>query len=257
MSTWILTLGLQNLLRQINEWSPDRDHASDGTIGDTAHQAERSGHNPDDTPGSRPEWNGDSDSTPEVRAIDIDADFRNGVTAQQFVDHIVGLRPTSVLRYVIYNRRIYQAAYGWLPLPYDGPSAHTEHIHFSGAYSQTADNNTTYAYRLDVIPVALTADDKAWISQQIAAATTRQIAMVTSAATALGQQVTAVTAFDKPQADGTPTSKIGQLTLDQGIPNGTRDGQPRDQAWKVLQDIGTQIVALQAQVAVIAAGLAK
>lgn len=223
MAGWILTLGLQNLRRQINDWAPDRDHTSDGTIGDAAHAAESaSGHNPDDTPGSRPEWNSDPDSTPEVRAFDCDTDFRNGATAQQLVDHILSLKPTSVLRYLIYNRRIYKASNGWKGEAYDGPSQHTEHVHFSGAFSQAADNNTTYNYRLEEIPVALTAADKTWIIQQIAA----------------------ITAFDQPQADGTPTSKVGRLALSQGIPDGTLDGEPRKQAWEVIANVGHELVEL-------------
>lgn len=161
MSAWVLTKGLQNLRAQIDAWAPDRDHASDGTIGDAAHQAETSGHNPDDTAGVSAEWNGDPDSTAEVRAIDVDVDFRNGATAQQLVDHVVALKPSSVLRYVIYNRRIYEASNGWdaAGRPYTGASAHTEHIHFSGAYSQSSDENTTYDYRLGEIYVPLTDAD--------------------------------------------------------------------------------------------------
>lgn len=234
MASWILTLGLQNLRNQINEWAPERDHTSDGTIGDQAHLAEsHSGHDPDDVPGSHAEWNGDPDSTPEVRAIDVDVDFRNGATAQTLVDHIVGLKPSSVLRYVIYNRRIYEAENGWRSRVYTGESAHLEHIHFSGAFSQAADNNTAFDYRLGDIPVALTSADKTWIQQQIAA----------------------VTAFDKPQADGTPTSKIGRLALTQGIPNGTREGEPRDQAWQVIADLGKALVTLQKTVDDLAARL--
>lgn len=148
---WVLTKGLQNLRAQVDEAFPDRDKTSDGTIGDAAHQAETSGHNPDDTAGSKAEWNGDPDSTPEVRAWDMDSDLRMpGVTAQQVVDHIRALPGVaSVLRYMIYNRRIYKAANGWAAETYTGPSAHTEHIHFSGAYSQAADSNTTFDYRLE------------------------------------------------------------------------------------------------------------
>ena len=107
----------------------------------------------------------DGDKLDEVRAWDMDTDLRAApATAQQVVDHIRALPGVSaVLRYMIYNRRIYKASNGWKPEAYDGPSPHTEHIHFSGAYSQAADNNTSFDYRLEEIPVALTDADKAWI----------------------------------------------------------------------------------------------
>lgn len=157
MADWVLTKGLQNLRSQVNAAFPGRDKASDGTIGDLAHMAETSGHNPDDTAGSHPEYN-DHDGIAEVRSWDMDSDLRApGVTAQAVVDHIRGLPGvSSVLRYMIYNRKIYEASNSWKPRAYAGPSAHTEHIHYSGARTQAADNNTTFDYHLEdlVMPTA-------------------------------------------------------------------------------------------------------
>lgn len=170
MTNWTLTLGLQNLRSQVNAAFPDRDKASDGSIGDAAHQAESSsGHNPDDTAGSRPEWNGDSDGLPEVRAWDMDSDLRAApATAQQVVDHIRGLSGVgTVLRYMIYNHKIYKASNGWKAETYTGASGHEEHIHFSGQWSDAADRNTSFNYRLEEIPVALTAADKNWLTQMV------------------------------------------------------------------------------------------
>lgn len=159
MTSWKLTDGLDNLRDQVNATFPTRDHASDGTIGDAAHQAEVSGHNPDDAAGAVAEWNGDPDSTPEVRAWDMDTDLGQGVSAQEFVDHVRALPGLAgVIRYMIYNRKMYHERDGFAPTPYTGASAHTEHVHFSGAWSQAADNNTTFDYHLgDLVPLT-TAD---------------------------------------------------------------------------------------------------
>lgn len=153
MASWILTKGLQNLRSQVNSRWPNRDKASDGTIGDSAHMAETSSHNADDTAGSRPEWDGDPDSTPEVRAWDMDSDLReSGSSAQMVVDHLRHLpNLDDVIRYMIYNRKIYRASNGWVAETYTGPSAHTEHIHFTGAYTQASDNNTSFDFKLEEV----------------------------------------------------------------------------------------------------------
>ena len=152
--SWVLTRGLTNLRNQVNTRWPNRDKASDGTISDAAHQAESStGHSPDDTAGSNPAWDGDSDSTPEVRAWDMDSDLReSGSTAQMVVDHIRKLpNVASVIRYIIYNHKMYHSRDNFAPTDYTGSSPHTEHIHFEGAWTDAADNNTTFNFRLEEV----------------------------------------------------------------------------------------------------------
>lgn len=159
---WVLTLGLQNLREQVGKAFPDRDKTSDGTVGDLAHQLEKSDHNPDRTGNAAYK---DGDALDEVRAWDMDSDLRSaaGVDAQELVDHLRALPGVhTVLRYMIYNRKIYQADTGWQVEPYTGPSAHTEHIHFSGQRTQAADSNTTFDFRLEELTM-----DEASISARV------------------------------------------------------------------------------------------
>lgn len=165
----MLTKGMKNLGNQINAWAPERDGTSDGAIGNYAHTQEISDHDPDDTSAHNAGWDGDADHTKDVRAIDVDIDFKlPDVSAQILVDHIRKLpNLKSVLRYIIYNRKMYHERDNFAPTPYTGASAHTEHVHFSGAYTEDADQNSKYDFQLEEIPVALTDADKAWVKAQI------------------------------------------------------------------------------------------
>jgi hypothetical protein len=165
---WILIACLKELFAEFDRIAPGRDHASDGSIGDTAHQNEVSDHNPDET-GSVPIH--DADHTNEVHAIDVDDDLRvPGLSMETVVQFLLGRCRSGAekrLRYIIYNRRIWEASNGWKQGAYTGASPHTEHAHFSASYD-TAKEASTASWHLEDIPVALTADDKKWISAQIA-----------------------------------------------------------------------------------------
>lgn len=156
----MLTKGMKNLGNQFNSAFPGRDGASDGAIGDYAHTQEDSGHNPDDTSQHNAEWDGDADNVKDVRAIDVDSDLRTpGVTMQDVIDHLRALPGlSSVLRYMIFNRKIYSASNGWVPQTYSGASAHTEHAHFSGAYTEASDQNGTFDFKFDEIGDDMTPD---------------------------------------------------------------------------------------------------
>ena len=169
MADWILVACLKRLFAEFDQIAPHRDHASDGSIGDTAHQHEVSDHNPDET-GSVPIH--DADHINEVHAIDVDVDLREpGLTMETVVQFLLTrCRNGSEkrLRYIIYNRRIWEADNGWKQRAYTGASAHTEHAHFSASYD-TAREASTASWHLEDIPVALTAADKKWITDQFAA----------------------------------------------------------------------------------------
>lgn len=129
----ILTPALVALRDGFNIAFPLRDKTSDGWIGDAAHQATVSGHNPDDTAGVRAEYS-DADTIAEVRAIDVDADLRVASWPMQAVIDRILVTPRDLrrLRYIIYNRTVWSADLGWIARSYNGLDPHVSHAHFSG-----------------------------------------------------------------------------------------------------------------------------
>lgn len=138
----VLTRGLTTWRGEINNAFPTRDKATDGWLGDSSHSGSTSGHNPDRT--GRAEYR-DGDSKDEVRAIDVDKDLRSKITMEQLIQFIVLLGRAGVylpFRYFIYNGRIWRKANGWKTEVYTGANKHDGHAHFSGDYTQKADEWT-------------------------------------------------------------------------------------------------------------------
>lgn len=142
---WVLTRGLTTVRSEFNAVFPGRDKASDGSVGDLAHQTSSSGHNPDRT--GRAEYK-DGDSLDEVRAIDVDRDLVPGSGTdwmELVVQYLVRKARAGEyipFRYIIYKRRIWSRTDGWQTRTYTGANKHDKHAHFSGGYTQTADNWT-------------------------------------------------------------------------------------------------------------------
>lgn len=118
------------LRRQVNQAFPTRDKASDGWIGDKAHQARVSDHNPD-----RNGW---------VHALDIDADLlgpkqpvRGRELAFQLADELriyaQRQRPGSHrLKYIVYQDRICSGTYKDQFWTWRGKGyGHWAHVHVS------------------------------------------------------------------------------------------------------------------------------
>src|SRR5689334_20890072 len=168
MASWILVPCLVKLRSEFNAIAPDRDKSSDGSVGDTAHQNSQSDHNPDET-GNVPIR--DADKVNEVHAIDVDVDLRvPGLSMEKVVQFLLTRCRSGAekrLRYIIYNRRIWSASTGWRQQAYTGANAHDHHAHFSSSYT-TSHEASTASWHLEDVPVALTADDKKWISAEIA-----------------------------------------------------------------------------------------
>jgi hypothetical protein len=138
MASWYLVPCLKALFAEFDKIAPNRDHASDGSIGDAAHQAEpTSDHNPD--------------SKGAVHAIDVDSDLHASFTMEDVIQFFVAEcrknNPNGTdrgrLKYFIYNRRIWSASTGWKQETYTGSSPHTEHAHFSCEYASNYETDTS------------------------------------------------------------------------------------------------------------------
>ncbi|MGA5306523.1 hypothetical protein [Micromonospora taraxaci] len=102
-------------------------------IGDTAHKTRPSGHNEDDTKGSKPELE-DSDNRPEHRAIDIMIGKAfTKVDADALVARLVSdPKARARLYYVIWDGYIWSRSNGWRKTRYTGSDQHRDHVHGSG-----------------------------------------------------------------------------------------------------------------------------
>lgn len=108
---WHVAPSLVRLRNEINARWPNRDRTSDGSIGDAAHAASKSDHNPN--------------GRQSVNAIDIDKD---GIDALRVVNQAI---KHSATNYIIFNRNIWSRSRGFKPVAYNGNNPHTMHIHVS------------------------------------------------------------------------------------------------------------------------------
>lgn len=118
---WRPAESLVRLREQINARAPNRSKASDGTIGDAAHQSRDSDHNP---------WVQDED-VGVVTAIDITHDPDDGCDGNTIVTALVGSRDSRI-KYIIWDHRIISSQKKpWTWRPYNGKNSHTKHFHLS------------------------------------------------------------------------------------------------------------------------------
>lgn len=116
------------LRNQVNGRFPGRDRRSDGWVGDAAHSARRSDHNPD-----KNGW---------VHALDIDENmgkgkWRNGRAARLLADQLRQYAASDLpgadrIKYIVHERKLASGTYKaswwkWRP----GNWGHDHHIHIS------------------------------------------------------------------------------------------------------------------------------
>lgn len=121
MTAPYLAPSLFQLRYEFGQLAPNRDTASDGWIGDTAHSSRTSDHNPD--------------ARGMVHAIDVDKDLRRpGLDMERVVQFLLARCRSGAedrLKYVIYRQRIWEESRGWRQRVYTGINAHKEHAHCS------------------------------------------------------------------------------------------------------------------------------
>lgn len=113
MASWRLAKSLEKLRDQLNTQFPFRSKVSDGSIGDQAHAARESDHNPN--------------AQGVVTAIDITHDPAHGVDGNILSRE---LTKDPRMKYVIWNREIFKARTGQWEA-YRGANPHNHHAHIS------------------------------------------------------------------------------------------------------------------------------
>ena len=126
---WRVARSLLTLRDQIDAAFPNRNRASDGTIGDTNHQNTTSDHNPWYGPGI-------------VTALDITHDPANGMDIDKFTDQLAASRDPRI-KYLIANALILDSRPQYNPwkwMPYNGSNPHRSHVHISVMDSPICDD---------------------------------------------------------------------------------------------------------------------
>lgn len=119
--SYYLAPSLFALRAEINSRWPSRSKRSDGWIGDAAHSARTSDHNPN--------------SRRSVNAIDVTA---AGIDTAELIRVAIA---DSRVNYVIFNRLIYSRVRNFRAVAYTRSNPHTTHVHVSIRQARDAEQN--------------------------------------------------------------------------------------------------------------------
>lgn len=123
---WKLAPSLEAAWREANKIAPNRSTATDGSIGDPAHAARVSDHNP---------------SNGFVHALDLTHDPKGGFDAHAFADTIKDRMDIRV-KYLISRGRIWTPSIANYWRTYTGSNKHNSHMHISVHGTQVGRYNT-------------------------------------------------------------------------------------------------------------------
>jgi hypothetical protein len=123
-----LVPALVTLRSQINARWPNRSKASDGWIGDPAHAARQSYHNPD-----KNGW---------VHALDITHDPDGGVNINTFTDELAASGDSRILELIANALYWHHSNKRWVK--YNGSNPHRAHFHISAKPGTTAMNGSNW-----------------------------------------------------------------------------------------------------------------
>lgn len=136
---WRAMNSLLVLRGQANLIAPNRSTASDGLVGDAAHAATTSDHNPHYVAGVGDEI---------VTALDLTHDPAHGFDSYTFAETLRRNRDPRI-KYVISNHRLFSSyatsSYpAWTWRPYSGTDPHTNHVHISVLDAVISDTRTPW-----------------------------------------------------------------------------------------------------------------
>jgi hypothetical protein len=125
---YFLAPSLVQLRNEVNAAHPNRSKASDGWVGDTAHAARKSDHNPDYSAGGI------------VRALDV---THAGIDKAKLL-RVACANPST--EYVIQDWKIYTRSNGFRAAKYTGSNGHTVHTHISIRHTAAAAAAKAWGY---------------------------------------------------------------------------------------------------------------
>lgn len=139
--SWYVAPALLQWRKETDALWPERNKASDGFLGDAAHSARDSQHNPNDR-GS-------------VNACDTGI---IGIDPYRLVN--VAIKDSRTW-YVIYNHTIWSRTNNFRPQKYNGVNGHEHHVHVSILTSVTAENDTRpWGFAPTAAPTAVSSKDE-------------------------------------------------------------------------------------------------